>query len=577
MKTENMTSFRRRKVIADSKGERDAAAAASNQVESLDSIGYKLDSVQSATELTSEAIEQKSNDIISAVNDTTAGVELTAEFAENTSKTVRELTDVTSAISDKISKLTDMLEQKIQAVQQKFVDSSKVTDDTLKVIGDSIPEPVESNLPAIPEKIFDKPEENNSPDADFFPTLPSKAEEVDNKKDSDKKILDTENLLKDLVGTTKTGFKATVSITDKISNMLFKYTVSALAESAKLAGTIFAIVLGIDLLRAHFKYWSDKFSSNFDEFSQSAGEWGSLLQSVLGSLQEIKKFWENNDWSGLAVAIVKGLADVLYNLSELMSLGISKISAAILSALGFDNAALSIKGAALEGFQARTGNELNEEDQDTLARYQTRRIQEGPDAFDKFSEYKTRAFDFITGRDNKNTTTTEQEREAEVKKLKSLPEEELNEINKKSNNARAALVRFEKYMGDVDPENATNIESLDKAYNNVKSLVNDSELNKAPAIKKELEVRLQKAEARYQKIKTESKPEPAAPSASEDVQKVQNIEKAEQAKKSDANQNSSSSVVNAQVNNVNNSRTIQTINPVTATPAPGVFKATGVN
>ncbi|MFP9202837.1 hypothetical protein ACLI2R_17050, partial [Enterococcus faecalis] len=60
-----------------------------------------------------------------------------------------------------------------------------------------------------------------------------------------------------LTKTVDFGFKKSISITDKISSMLFKYTVSAAIEAAKMTAMILAVVVGIDLLMIHFKYWSD--------------------------------------------------------------------------------------------------------------------------------------------------------------------------------------------------------------------------------------------------------------------------------------------------------------------------------
>ncbi|QQG32081.1 tape measure protein [Citrobacter phage CkP1] len=578
--TSSMTSMRssRRKVIADSKNDRDAAGAASDQNELLDSISTKLDDVQVSNELIAEVIEQKGNGIIDAVDNVAEGSELTAEAVEKTTESVKELTSVSSMISDKLSKLTSLLEQKFQSVEQKVIDNSKSTDTALAVIQDKLPEIETPEVPSLPERILPDVDDNtNKPDEDFFPTFPEEPRDDNKGKSDQKERFQISNALNELIKTTKGGFKSTVSITDKISSMLFKYTVSALAETAKMAGMIFAIVLGIDLLRIHFDYWTNKFMSNFDAFSEEAGEWGSLLQSIFGMLGDIKKFWEAGDWAGLAGAIIKGLADVIYNLSEIMSLGISKISAAILNALGFENAALTIKGAALEGFQERTGNSLSPEDQDTLAKYQSKRIEEGPGVIDKFGEYKTRAFDWVTGRDNKADLSSQSDQDNETAKLKAMKPEEREDTLKKNNEARAAIIRFEKYLGDVDPDNPTNMKSLDKAYESMKNQVQESSSDSTPATKKELEARFLKAEAGYKKVKTETKVEPAPPSASEDNQKVVNIQKNEESRRTEKPSPTAANNVNAQINNVSNTKNIHNVMPVTATPAPGIFGGTGVN
>ncbi len=576
MKSENMSTMRRRKVIADSKGERDAASTASDQVDSLELIGLKLDDVQSANELVAEVIEEKGNNLIDSVDNVAEGTELAAEASERTTESIKTLTGVASTISDKLSRLASMLESKVQAVEQKVQESGASTSTGLSVIEDKLPDPDEPESPGLPERILPPLDDNNNlPDEDFFPPVPQEPE--NNKKDQKKDDKKPTDMLGDLLKTTKGGFKATISITDKISSMLFKYTVTALAEAAKMAAMLFALVLGIDLLRIHFKYWTDKFMSNFDEFSAEAGEWGGLLQSIFGMLGDIKKFWEAGDWSGLAVAIVKGLADVIYNLSEIMSLGISKISASILDALGFENAATTIRGSALEGFQERTGNSLSEDDQKALAKYQSKRIEEGPGIIDKAGEFKTRAFDWVLGRENKIDSTQASDRDQETQNLKAMAPEKREETLIKQNEARAAVQRLEKYIGDVDPENPTNMQSLEKAYNSAKKAISDSAISDQPATKKELDKRFQRVESKYQKLKEDNTPKPAAPATSEDNQRVQNIQKAENAKEQSKKSTGDMNVANTQVNNVNNSKTIHQVQTVTATPAPGVFGATGVN
>lgn len=586
MKTENMKTMRR-KVIEEGRSERDAARAASSQSESLSVLSSQLDDLQTQAELTSEVIEDKGNQVIDALNrvdqsiiDTTAGAELTAEASERTTEAVKQQTEVSNKISDKLGRLTELLNERLSAITPNLP-SISVPDTSLSVVEDAVP--VDIVTPGLPELIQDllpdPVNNNNNPTEPFFPTTPDNPESDTKKRSDEERKKNDSDTLDKLLKATKSGFKASLSVTDRIAGMLFKYTVTAVVEAAKTAALLFSIVLGIDVLMKHFKYWSDKFTSDFDKFSEEAGVWGSTLASIFGTLENIQKFWEAGDWSGLTVAIVKGVTEIIYNLGELISLGMSKVAASILSLIpGLGDAALSVEGAALEGFQERTGNSLSKEDQDTLAKYQSAKIEKGENLFDKVSQGKTWIVNKITGDANISDFVTDEERETQNEKLRQMKPEEREEVLKKGNEARAAIVRFEKYMEQINPDDKRSVEAADKAYSNLQSQLGDSDLNNSPVTKKELNARMNIVTAKYDKLKGKE-PQPAPSSQSEDVKKVESIEKNKAVEKASLGTGAGSAAANLfNTNNViNSSRTINTVSPVTSTNAPGVFGATGVN
>lgn len=577
----------RRKVIEEGRSERDAAKAASTQAEGLSVIASQMEELKVHSELTNDVLEDKGNQIIDALDkvndsviDSSAGSEIVAEAVERGTNAIEAGTEVNSKISEKLTYLTTLLNERLGAITPNLPAASP---DSVSAVSDSLP--VIVNTPGLPELIEDLlpgPSDNtNRPDEDFFPTTPANPQDDSQKRDEDEKKKRDSELLDNLLKTTKTGFKATIGITDKIAGMLFKYTVTAVIEAAKMAALLFSIVLGIDILMKHFKYWSDKFTSDFDAFSTEAGAWGSTLASIFGTLENIQKFWEAGDWSGLAVAIVKGVTEILYNLGELISLGMSKVAAAILSVIpGMGDTALSIEGAALEGFQERTGNALSEEDQSTVAKYQSSKIEKGENLFDKFSSGKTWILNKITGDANNSDFVDDKEIADQNEKLKAMKPEEREQVLKKGNEARAAIVRFDKYMESVNPSNKRSVQAADKAYSDLQAQLSDSDLNKSATTKKELNGRMAAATAKYEKMKgVEAKPAP--PSESDDSKKVESIEKAKAADKAASTSGSAAGAGAANlfntVNSINNSKTINTGNPVTSTTAPGVFGATNVN
>lgn len=580
----------RRKVISDNKPVQEAAKSASNTLSGLNDISTKLDDAQAASELIAQTVEEKSNEIVgaidnveSAVSDTTAGSELIAETVEIGNNINKEIGE---SLGSKLDKLTSLLEQKIQTAGiQQTGTSLAVVESAIpvKVVEDDTAEFVGPLLPA-PEAV------NNDPDADFFPApqpVEPKRESPEEKQKKEAFNLKLSQALDKLTKTVDFGFKKSISITDKISSMLFKYTVSAAIEAAKMVALIMAVVIGIDLLMVHFKYWSDKFSkawdlfsTDFKTFSSETGTWGPLLQSIFESIDEIKKFWEAGDWGGLTVAIVEGLGKVLYNLGELIQLGMAKLSAAILRVIpGMKDTADEVEGRALENFQNSTGASLNKEDQEKVANYQDKRMNGdlGPiaEGLDKIANWKTRASNWIRGVDNKEALTTDEERAAEEEKLKQLSPEERKNALMKANEARAAMIRFEKYADSADMSKDSTVKSVEAAYEDLKKRMDDPDLNNSPAVKKELAARFSKIDATYQELKKNqpnAKPETSAKSP--EAKQVQVIEK-NKAQQAPVQQASPS------INNTNNvikkNTVVHNMTPVTSTTAPGVFGATGVN
>ena len=579
MKSENMQTMRR-KVIADGKGDRDAARAASEQTSSIDDLNAVLQDIQIASELTAETIEEKSNQLIDSaediknqVSDVVEGTELSAEASEKTTEAVKDHTEVSERISDKLSKLSKLLSEKLGVSAL----SGPNPESAATVIPEALPVaefPAPVALPAVIP-----PHENNDPNDAIFPPVPQDDSPTDeNKRESEADKKESKELFNDLLKTTKTGFKATIGITDKIAGMLFKYTVSALAETAKMAGMIFGVILLIDVIKANFKYWSDKFSANFDEFSEQAGVWGTTLSSIFGTLENIQKFWEAGDWGGLITAIVTGVGKVLYNLGEIIQLGMAKVTSAILSVIpGLGDAALSVEGAALEGFQEHTGNQLSDKDQETVAKYQSAKIENGENLFDKLQSGRTWLKNKISGDKNVGDYVSDDDRDAEREKLKAMKPEERIEVLKKANEARAAIIRFERRLDDVNPDNKQSVAAVDKAYESLKAQVGDSDLNKTSTTKKELDSRLSEAKAKLDELKqTEAKPAPI--SESDDAKKVSAIEKAkaQASVEKAATTQTGGTLVNTN-NVVNNSKTVNNHAPITSSSAPGVFGATKVN
>lgn len=587
---DNRDSFRRkdRKVIAESKSQRDAQRASSSQEELLGGIHDKLDEVQSASEMTSEAVESKSNEVISGLNDIQAANELTAEAVENNTGELQKLNSIASQISDKLSQLSTMLENKFSAESPSPDNTSSAnssSSNSLTVISDVIPD-IQSDQERITELLDDLlPRIDNEPDADFddapFPPEPVRENnpspptteqgESEEKGKDGKKLSDK---IGALLKVTKDGFKTSIGFSDKIASMLFKYTVTAAIEAAKTAAMILSLVLAIDVIKANFKYWSDLFNTNFTEFSKKAGEWEPLLKSIITSVNEVKEAWKNNDWTGLTIAIIKGVGKAIYNLTEMIVLGISKLMAALMRTIpGLSDRADAMEADSLKTFQKNTGARLSDSDANLVATADVKRMNEQHKR-DGSTPEESEAIDLQRLKYGQLTQSEFDKRKANRTNgndaaFYNLSEEDQIKSVKARNEADAAIDRVNDYLdsGNVDDSNFK--KSAEGALEDVKSQLNSDELNRSPGLKAELMGKFNELNKKYQSMnsnKTLVKPE-----SSKESEEVKAVERISSAKKAESSKSTNDGNY-TQVNNVNKKTSnVFTLPTQTATVAPGLF------
>lgn len=597
-------SFRRntRKIIEDSKAERNQRAADEQQNASLNNIHERLGDVQTATEMNGESARSKSNEILEGLahlgrvsQDTGAAAELTAEGVEASNTELRKLNDTALQISEKLAQLSTLLENKVNVQStgqgQTSTAAANSSSTSLAVISEAIPDIEQSNedLRATIERLL--PDVSRSePDADFLPEdrqplVPPPtpdappAQVVNDSKDDKGKNKSGQSIsdkLDELIKTTKGGFKSSVGFADKISNMLFKYTVTAAAAAAKTAAMILSIVLAIDVIRIHFDYWSKLFETNFTEFNAKAKEWAPLLEAIITSVNEVREAWEKGDFSGLALAIVKGIGSVIKELGELIVLGLSKAVAGLFRSMGMEDKALDVEGDALQTYQEHTGAKLSEENANTLAKYQAKQYDRKQELADSTLGNSAAAKLVLLGQ-NGTRDDYDKIQAGHVTPVSGLNETDKLSAIKASNEASAAMTRFNKYVEDADPSKASSKSNIEKAYNEIKNDLNDPALNKAPDLKAMLEKKLSDIDAKYNTFKSSgAQVKPDDISENPDTKSVQRI-----AQNSNANTGGSQAQTgnNIQVNNVSKtSRTQINTPPQSSSPAPGMSNhAFGVN
>lgn len=579
MKNEsNQNSFRRNKLIEQMAPQRRAEALAQTQNDELGNISDVLADSQAASELLSEVVENKSNQIISSIDkvnksvqDVVAGTELTAEAITEQSNQSKALSD---ALNEKISKLSNMLEAKFAGI------STPPDGSSLKVIEDSVPEAPKAETPKVPAVIEDiLPPEDNKPDAEFVPEPPKK--DSDEGKEGDKTSLSDK--IEALTKITEKGFKASVSVADRISGMLFKYTITALAETAKFAAGLLLLIFGIDAIRVYFQYFMKQFESGWKEFSDKFKEWGPLLEGLMTWAKNAETMFSEKNWLGLAEAIVRGMVNLTKNMAQLIMLGISKLISAILSKIpGMGEMAENIEASGLMSYQQNTGARLDEEDQTKIAKYHDRRSADAMKTAENINKkYKDKP-ELINQAEKYGNLTKEQADQLRAggidTSFRDLPEEQRLEYFKKRDTAQADIIRLTQTADNTMKPDAKDIENAKAFKADIEKQLADPIMAKGGA-PKDLNIQqlLDKMNKSLEKFNEAEKPKPASVAEAPETAQAKKVDEQMKAKENAKYTQQAPTQINQQTNIKKTSKTSYNMPPQSSTPAPGMRQATKVN
>lgn len=582
MKEQTPNSFRRRKLIEEMAPQRKADQRASAQTDELSNISQQMADSQSASELIAETIENKGNQVLTGLQqidkrleDVVEAGELAAEASEKGAEASRTLT---AAMSEKLNKLTSLLGEKLSGTTSPAQNTTEST--SLQAIKDAMPIEVEQpKLQELLEKLV--PQHNQPTNDEDFPALPSpETPHQENSKEGKEKG-DMFPGMEDLLKTTKAGFKATISITDRIAGMLFKYTVTALAEAAKMAGMIFGVVLAIDSIRVYFQYFQKKFDESWSEFDKKFEEWGPLISDLMTMAKNISVMFKDGDWPGLAKAIFNGIGNITTSLADMILLGMSKLTASILRTFGKDDMALSVEGSALQGFQDRTGAKLDRADQMTLAKYQDKQDQEKTqNERQLYKKWKDKPHE---GLDQAVKYGSIDEKTAEKIKNNSFdftfqekPEQERLEAIAKRNESYAAIKRTTDRNNQIASPDESDVKNSKEMKTQIDKQL--AEQDKSVPQRLNTDMLLKKLDdsiVEFNKRAPVVKPAPVQ--QSDDSQQVQRIEQAEKAKAE--RQKAPEQGTTLQQTNImqKTSKTSYNMPPQSSTPAPGMARSLHTN
>ena len=538
--------------------------AEENPLDKLNKLD-SLDSLQAATELVAETVEQKSNEVVGAVEDNTAANELTAEntqsTADNTQKTYEELkklNNFSSQMNEKLRGFGVMMERRFGVVSKNTsgLDAIEkaIREDKQEETMPS-PQPV---LPTVPEQ----------PNNDNYPALPKKPQ-GDNKKKKDDEKRNQDNMQM-LIKVVRGGFKETMGVSNKIFSMLFKMTVTAMLEAAKWGAILLGIVVAIDTLLIHFRYWSDLFNNNFAEFKKKAGNWGTSLDNILSAVNNIKDYWENKEYSELVKEIVEGiggaLRDAFFQLDRIITKGLASV---LRSIPGMGDFADNLEYGALKQAMKYGGVEMDERETELYNRKKKEedldkgRLLEAKLANQKYSQPPGSQIEPILTEEEKYTLDRYRE-------LKTVSDDSYDKSSQITVKVEQEMNKNISMVDTVKPGTRQDkLKVLDQDVNKVRQVVND------PSLLDTDRRRIQDMLDRYDAIRATKNADSNVknlPQEEADTTKQANtIEKAQlQNVSNNNNVTNNANVANTQV--YNSHKTIQQMRPQTSTPSPGLLQ-----
>lgn len=571
MKTPN--SFRRTKVIEEKNKISKEAKSQENVANSMGSVSDSLDDMAAGIELVASTVESGTSKITSSVQDVQAGVELLIDTGQETNNNLKDLSSTTSQLADtfssNISKLSDMLKEKFKPEKQEVVEPE--VSETEEAFS-KLPVQVEDNKleSAVKDLIIRRDDVNNPPVPEEEKKKKEKPKDNDKEKDSLSKILGSLNK------NVKTGFKSAYGMTNRIADMLFKYTISAALFAAKWAAIMLALVLAVDLIMIHFKYWGKLFNEAFDDFEEKLGPLAPILRSIFATLEDVKKFWKEGDFGNLALAIVKGLVNVLENLLQGLQYTMGKLLSSLLRAVGQDSWADELEVAAIEAYNKNTGYMPNEDELKLMAKVR------GNDIRNTYQEGDGGKLALIKARANFTGKTVEEEA-ANYVKNNIITQEEADEAIAQTNKNNPEAKNVEEQvktearlnnlmaMAEAQRNNPENLTKIAGELRELASSIVDNQNVEVDSDYYKLGIdALDKSDLLLEQI---PKIKPEDPKESQDYTSAENINNVQT---TETNTKTTTNTANVQ-NNVANNKTVIQQNPVTGYAAPGMYKALEVN
>lgn len=332
----------------------------------------KISETTEASELVAETVENKGNQINNSIGETN---KINLNIDKSTTSSADDLKSihaVSSTISNKISTFTAILKEKLDIKKGVAQPSSKLQESTEKTLSELLPLPVEDvPLQEIVKGIVSTPEPKETPEEKFYPP-----DQNDDKKGKGKSKTTRGGKDKDdeIIKTLKGGFNKSLSVSNRIAAFLFTISVTAVASLAAIGATLFSIILAVDVLRIHIKYWMGLLNSNFEEFDKKLGKLAPFFETVAEYLKDIYHFFKNGEYVKGIMRVGEYIFDMGKLLIEGILYGISKLVASVLRLFGMDEKADDVEAQALMRYSLNTGYTPTDEELEKIGVYKAKQI-----------------------------------------------------------------------------------------------------------------------------------------------------------------------------------------------------------
>lgn len=542
--------------------------------------------LQSGIELVSEAVEQKSNEIketvtqeakgitdavtetgtatTEAIKETTEAGELVAETIENKSNNIvselGKLNEYSSKLNDKMKAFAGMMEQKfnLPRVQTSLDAIEEVLQNPPEPAPQINPEPL---LPEIPQG-----------HEDTLPAFPQREDtpKKEPKKKKDDKDADFGEMLTVLRG----GFKQTIAVTDKILSTLFKMSLSAAAEMAKWGAILLSLVLAVDTIMVHFRYWSEQFNTKFENFIKEAGGWVEPISKILTAINDVRDFWESGDYFNAFKSAFMGIVDAVKGIGIEIGRIVSNVIASMLRAMGKDEWADAIEYAGLQRSIAQ-GHQVNEREAELVSRVRAKEEREEAEAGggriqaakDFISEWNP----FESKEDQKEREERQAGYERRRVEIAAIPEEKLRASKKSEVKHVSAINAASKATGNLkagrdSDKLAQAVEFAAKKRTEIESDATLLETDRDDLLKR-LDALTDALNAKMAQPETVK---PVPPQETQEGAQVEQVAQAQVKAQQAPAQTNNTSNVNT-VNNVSNQKIIRQAPVQTNIPAPGMI------
>ncbi|AAX63670.1 gp29 [Aeromonas phage 31] len=332
-----------------------------------------------AQELIAETVEQGNNELrqikanTASLHDTAAATELSAESTEMSNTILREISETGKQTFSKLSEFAERLKGSFSAddVEQAPIRTASSSDQAIQIINEENPEPenpLVGYLRTISEDIKFLRENKNEP------SDPKDPDVVPDDKDDLKTMID--RIGDQIVKSVDSGFKRTVNIADSISSTLFKYTITAALNFAKMAALVLSLIIAFDVLSRHFSHWTQMFQEQYAEFKETLGSFGTPFENLTGIVTDLVNYFKSDEYLKMFVRLAEGAADQMIYIVNMMMVGLAKLGAAILRALGADDKADTLEASAISVATKTVGYTPSEEEEATIGRVRKRQAQE---------------------------------------------------------------------------------------------------------------------------------------------------------------------------------------------------------